>query len=81
MARVCKVAIQRGFFLTMGFLAFFSLASISIAAETERERAGLIGPVHMVVEESGTWGKGETIDREVTTYDSRGNEIAYFFRH
>lgn len=44
-------------------------------AKSLREKSGLIGPIHTVVEESGTWIDKDRVFRSAWTYDTKGNQV------
>ncbi|MDH4188332.1 MAG: hypothetical protein OEV08_15185 [Nitrospira sp.] len=46
-----------------------------MGATTEQEKAGLIGRVHVVVQESSTWQEGAIVDSLILQYDIDGNQI------
>jgi hypothetical protein len=56
-------------------LGFLFIGATLDGTGTDRENAGLIGPVRKVTVESGTWKEGSKVLTQSTTFDDKGNEI------
>jgi hypothetical protein len=59
----------------MSLLCLAVLFPGNTEAKSAREKSGLIGPVHSIVEESSTWKDNEHVFQIATIYDTKGNRV------
>ncbi|HEY4484766.1 MAG TPA: hypothetical protein VI702_00380 [Nitrospiria bacterium] len=67
------VTIKKIFFIF--FLTLIFVQQSFAGPKTARERAGFLGPIRMVVEETGTWENGSEVSYKRIDYDTNGKII------